>query len=332
MATMNDKLFDNLMSAVDEDLLEEAQRPIKTQRKLKTWATLAVSAAACVAVIAAAVLHTPKQPQTTQPGGTMIVKPMQNATLGEVEKLGYRMILPESAQDAKYYIYNLGSEQETPMAEVRFMRNGESYTCRALKTAAGEDISGLYADWNRYYTWNADAMSVTVMAAEDLTACASWYEEETGVQWCLSGKLGASDVLNTANEIMNELGYDLSVAPSGAENIAFRALEPDGLTVGETTFVLNGVTYTYRIAATNAVEEEFADISGVQQAFAAETAGEVGWCSARLYFDEGAEGKIVWFDIAPGLLYSLHMDRDASETALTEAAELLYDPAQSDAG
>ena len=101
-----------MMSAVDEDLLEEAQRPVKNKRKGRTWATLAVSAAACIAVVAAAVLHTPKQPQTTQPGGTMIVNPMQNATAGDVENLGYRMTLPESAQEAKYFIYNLGSEQE----------------------------------------------------------------------------------------------------------------------------------------------------------------------------------------------------------------------------
>ena len=80
------------------------------------------------------------------------------------------------------------------------------------------------------------------------------------------------------------------------------------------------------------VEENFADISGVEKTFAAETTAEIGWCSARLSFDENGEGKVVWFDPAPGLLYSLHMETGASEAALLDMAALLYDPAQNNAG
>ena len=53
---------------------------------------------------------------------------------------------------------------------------------------------------------------------------------------------------------------------------------------------------------------------------------------ARLAFDKNAGGKIVWFDPAPGLLYSLYMESGASEAALLDMADLLYDPAQDDAG
>ena len=152
------------------------------------------------------------------------------------------------------------------------------------------------------------------------------------MQWCLSGKQGASALLSTAGDILNTLGYDLDVAPAGAKELVFRKVTQEGLSVGETTFLLDGIFYAYRVAATNEVEENFADISGIERDFAEKTIGEVGWCSARLSFNETADGKIVWFDPAPGLLYSLYMETGASESALLDMAALLYDPAQNDAG
>ena len=325
---MNNKLFDRMMSAVDEDLLEEAQRPAKARKK-RPWVTLAVSAAACVAVLVSIL---PKAPVTPQPGNTMVVNPMQAVTEAEVEALGYRIPLPENAEAPAYYLINRGAEQTTPMAEVRFLQNGGEYTCRTLKTTVSEDISGLYVQWSQNDIWKLESLEVTVMEAEDLTACVSWYEQEREMQWCLSGKQGASALLSTAGDILNTLGYDLDVAPAGAKELVFRKLTQDGLSVGETTFVLDGIFYAYRVAATNEVEENFADISGIEKAFAEEAAAEIGWCSARLSFDENAGGKIVWFDPAPGLLYSLYMETGASEAALLDMADLLYDPAQNDVG
>ena len=325
---MNQDLFARMMSAVDEDLLEEAQRPVKTQKK-RPWIALAASAAACVAVLASTMLHAPV-PES--PVGTMVVNPLQAVTVAEVEAFGYRIPLPEDAEAPAYYLINLGAEQAAPMAEVRFVRNGGEYTCRTLKTTASEDISGLYAQWSQNDTWKLESLEVTVMEAEDLTACVSWYEQEREMQWCLSGKQGASALLSTAGDILNTLGYDLDVAPAGAKELVFRKLTQDGLSVGETTFVLDGIFYAYRVAATNEVEENFADISGIEKAFAEEAAAEIGWCSARLSFDENAGGKIVWFDPAPGLLYSLYMETGASEAALLDMADLLYDPAQNDVG
>ena len=329
---MNQKRFERMMSAVDEDLLEEAQLPLKAQRAARakrSWVMLAASAAACIAVVAATTFRMPVQ---TPPDNPQVVNPLKTVTAVEVAALGYRIPLPADAQETAYFLIDAGGEQAAPMAEVRFDRNGGAYTCRALKTTVSEDISGLYVNWSQNYTWRADTLDVTIMEAEDLTACVSWYEEEAGIQWCLSGERGASDLLNTAGDIMNALGYDLGVAPAGAEKVAFRVLELDGLTVGETTFLFDGVSYAYRVASTWAIEENFADISGVEREFAEKTVGEIGWCSARLCFDKDAGGKIVWFDPAPGLLYSLYMETGASEQALFEMAELLYTPAQGDAG
>ncbi len=325
---MNNKLFERMMSAVDEDLLEEAQRPVKARSK-RPWITLAASAAACIAVIVAIMPHTPAPPQ---PDNSMVVNPMQAVTAAEMEAVGYRIPLPEDAEMPSYYLINLGTEQTVPMAEVRFVRNGGEYTCRTLKTTASEDISGLYVQWKQKDMWKLESLEVQVREAEDQTACVSWYEQESGLQWCLSGTQGATALLSTAGDILNTLGYDLDVAPAGAKELVFRKLTLDGLAVGETRFVLEGISYVYRVATTNVVEEHFADISGVEKTFAKETVGEVGWCSARLSVNENEDGKILWFDPAPGLLYSLYMENGASETALLDMAALLYDPAQDNAG
>ena len=325
---MNNKLFERMMSAVDEDLLEEAQRPVKARSK-HPWITLAASAAACIAVIVAMMPHAPAPPE---PDNSMVVNPMQAVTAAEMEAVGYRIPLPEDAETPSYYLIHLGTEQTVPMAEVRFVRNGGEYTCRTLKTTASEDISGLYVQWNQKDMWKLESLEVQVRETEDQTACVSWYEQESGLQWCLSGTQGATALLSTAGDILNTLGYNLDVAPAGAKELVFRKVAQDGLAVGETRFVLDGISYVYRVATTNVVEENFADISGVEKTFAAETTAEIGWCSARLSFDENGEGKVVWFDPAPGLLYSLYMESGASETALLDMAALLYDPAQDNAG
>lgn len=47
-----------------------------------------------------------------------------------------------------------------------------------------------------------------------------------------------------------------------------------------------------------------------------------------LDLSEDGSGKVIWFDIAPGLLYSLTMDNNASEEALLPLAEQIYTPVQ----
>lgn len=325
---MNKKLFELMMSAVDEDLLEEAQIPVKPRKKYP-WLALAAGAVACIAIMASIL---PREQVSPKPGNTMVVNPLKSVTAYEVEALGYSIPLPEDAEQPSYFLIDLGTEQASPMAEVRFMRSGGEYTCRTLKTTASEDISGIYAEWSQNDIWKLGSLEVSVMEADDLTACVSWYEQERGLQWCLSGNRGASALLSTASDILNTLGYDMDVAPDGAKELVFRKLTQDGLDVGETTFVLDGIFYAYRVAATNEVEEDFADISGMDQDFSEETSGEVGWCSARIYFDKDGGGKILWFDPAPGLLYSLYMESGASADTLLYMADLLYEPPQNDVG
>lgn len=111
-----------------------------------------------------------------------------------------------------------------------------------------------------------------------------------------------------------------------------RNLALDDLAVDETTFRLDGVRYSYRTAATDRIEEDFADISGIDTEYQNQSAAQVGWCQAKLAYEDGGAGGIIWFDVAAGLLYSLSMDQGASESALLEMANLLFTPTQGDVG
>ena len=322
---MNKTNFECLMRSVDDDLLEEAQRPVR--RRSRLWAAGAV--AACFAVLVSAGLLLARQDDAP----AQIANPMREATQVEVEQLGYVIPLPEDAEDVSYFLIDSGAEDDLPMAEADFQRNGTAYSCRTLKTAQAQDISGIYADWAQSLDWTVGSLAMQLRQAEDeTTAWVGWYDAGAGVQWCLSGKEDALSLLHTAQSIVEILGYDMAVAPPEAGDIIYNAFELDGLTVGETVFSLDGISYSYRTASTGVIEEEFADISGLEGPYQHETAGEVLWCPAKLFYNDGGDGKIIWFDVVPGLLYSLSMDQNASEESLLTMADQLFSPAQGEVG
>ena len=115
-------------------------------------------------------------------------------------------------------------------------------------------------------------------------------------------------------------GLNVTVAPEYAENITYNAFLLDGLTVAETTFRIDGITYAYRMAGTVELLDDFTDISDLNTSFGHTSAGEVFWCTAKVSFDAGGQGKVLWFDLVPGILYSLSMDSGASEEALLDMA------------
>ena len=51
-------------------------------------------------------------------------------------------------------------------------------------------------------------------------------------------------------------------------------------------------------------------------------------CSVENPFFCIISGKVIWFNIAPGLLYSLTMDQSADEEALLRMAGQIYSPVQ----
>ena len=54
----------------------------------------------------------------------------------------------------------------------------------------------------------------------------------------------------------------------------------------------------------------------------------MGWCPARLAWNDGGTGKVVWFDVVTGQLYSLSVDAGASRESLLDLAGQLFLPAQ----
>lgn len=320
---MNDKRFKRVMNAVDEDLLEEARMPAQRFRKPVGIAAMA----ACFFLIVGGVMffNSHNQPQDHS---VQMPNPIQSVSVAEVEQLGYRIPLPANAQDASYTLIT-GSQDAVPMAQVSFLVNESEYTCRTLKTEQPIDISGIYQEWTETIDWAIGSLQLQLRKAAD-SAWVGWFSPEDGTQWCLSGD--PDSVLHTAQGIVQTLGYQMAVAPTGAEQILYNVLLLDDLTVGETTFMMDGITYTYRTAATMEISDDFADISGLSDTFTHAVDAALSYCSARIAYNDGGAGKIVWFDPVPGLLYSVSMDSGASEDALTSMAYQLFSPAQGDVG
>ena len=134
----------------------------------------------------------------------------------------------------------------------------------------------------------------------------------------------------TAEGLMEALGIAFTV-PEGAQNIAFRMLESDSL--AEMDFDLDGMSYTARIQPA----VEWTDISGMYYEW--ENTMEdftIGNCPAwegRAADDQGTADLCLWFDVAPGLMYSLSTvsEGDLDGFDLTAIAEQVYTPVQGDA-
>ena len=212
-----------------------------------------------------------------------------------------------------------------------FTTNGTNYTMLSCEITEPTDISGMEATKTEPLVWYAGGLELKLCSTND-TCWVSWYDTNTHTQWCLLSETDSLSLLTTAGTIVEELGYNVAVAPENATDITYNAFLQNNLTVAETTFLLNGVRYSYHMSSTYEVTFPFADISGTGTDYATHLTTEVGWCPAELYFTENASGKIIWFDIVPGLLYSLSMETGASEENLLSLAHELFSPAQDNAG
>lgn len=301
---MSDK-FRTVMKAVDADLLEEAFAPVK-RKKHPGWIGVAI-AACLILVLGLPFIH------------------VQNSgiTYAELSDMGYSMKLPEGAEKIEYEILELSDGEA---AQASFMLRDTEYTFRTMKTSEREMLSETEDAEADMLSWRSGNVDIQILSSSSSTSV-SWYDPDEQTQCCLSAQADAKEVLTTASGILRDTGLNVTVAPEGSENITYDVFLLDGLTVAETGFELDGVRYAYRMAATMEISEDFADISGMDS-FAQNSSGEVLWCSAKLSFDEQGQGKIIWFDIAPGLIYSLSAESGASADMLQDMAVRLFDPAQ----
>lgn len=301
---MNSDRFRQVMSSIDTEFLEEAQTPVK---KAKVWPRI-TALAACLCLVAGIALW-------------------RSQTAVTPEKYGYTLSLPKDAKNVAYEVM----ETEPAMVEAAFTKNGSAYVCRVVQTGHQSDISGVTGQSVGSMGWETSDLSLQFTQNADADSWLSWYDEVKGIQWCLTGS-DPVDLLTTAGEMVEAMGYHMAVAPEGASDVSYHALGLDGHTVGEVTFTLNDVRWSYRMAATIELHTEFRDISGQDGSYAVTGDTEVGWCPARISYTEGGAGKLIWFDVVPGLLYSLTMDSGAAEQALYDTAVQVYSPAQGNVG
>ena len=348
---MKQERFEKVMKSIDPRFLEEVQQPAAGKLRTPQSAEAGASASkpadsrrrllqrggvilACLCLVLA---------------GTRFLTPAadtaQAATREELESLGYVMDLPETAEDTSYSLVQNDSG-ETAIAQAEFTEDGESYCYRILKdTAETALFEGAEAEKNVQagaQTWTGESYSITVSDAADRVQV-SWYSPQSETQWCLATSGSRQNAVNTAYSILQTLGFEIGSAPEGAENISYdivtvKALPDvqmpeavDGKSAAQMTFDLDGVHYVYRIASPDGVPDEIPDISEAGAAYTKQdTDASIGWCITAAYWNENADGKILWFDVAPGVTYSLTMDRAATGSALHAMANVLYSPMQED--
>lgn len=128
----------------------------------------------------------------------------------------------------------------------------------------------------------------------------------------------------TAESILNDLGFSFT-APADAEDVSFHVIDmSEGDPIAEMSFTRGGVNWNYRMRAAL----EYSDVSGMYYEWKNSAKASVGYNEAQLSWNEGEAGIIGWYDVAPGLLYSLSAGSGAGEEMLSEMANSLYCPVQ----
>ncbi|MGN0380713.1 MAG: hypothetical protein ACI4EP_02400 [Suilimivivens sp.] len=239
---MKQNRFKLWMQAVDNELLEEAQKPYR--RKYTFIYRIGAVAACLVLVITAVTLTQRKKAESLQ-----MPNPVTSASAEEIQHLGYSVPLPKDAENPSYYIIDMGKDS-AKMAEVDFEQNGTEYSCRALKSDTVQDISGLNYEWAKSEDWSGEDISVQLRQSDD-AAWVGWYAFGAGVQWCISGGNNALQLLDTAQTIVENLGYTMPLYPlesaedavaDGGYAVAFSAAD---LKKTEDSYTLTAEIYDY---------------------------------------------------------------------------------------
>ena len=216
---MKQNRFKLWMQAVDNELLEEAQKPY---RRKYTFIYRIGAVAACLVLVITAVTLTQRKKAES---------------------------LPKDAENPSYYIIDMGKDS-AKMAEVDFEQNGTEYSCRALKSNTVQDISGLNYEWAKSEDWSGEDISVQLRQSDDV-AWVGWYAFGAGVQWCISGGNNALQLLDTAQTIVENLGYTMPLYPlesaesavaDGGYAVAFSAAD---LKKTEDGYTLTAEIYDY---------------------------------------------------------------------------------------
>ena len=313
---MNEPMLRMMMDAIDDELLEEAQRPLPARRPALRWGMLA----ACLCIAAALLLAQPWRAGQADSDMDGAADPAPSAApAAGTDLLSATLALPADAVRVSDYDLRTDEGGGVTAVSCTVAVDGWDYDYGAVYTAEplpAPDGATPSVSW--------EVSGLTLLLYDD--GAVGWYDAGAGIQWyCVPWDGG--EPLVTAFSLMDAQAYTVPSPPEGAEVLGYDLFELDGMTVTEVSFRSDGLTWHYRMAPTADVTEEIPDIS--QFTGGSETAeAAVRWCSARLYWTEGGGGAAVWKDVAPGLTYSLTVDGGASAAGLTDMARRVFVPAQ----
>lgn len=125
---------------------------------------------------------------------------------------------------------------------------------------------------------------------------------------------------SSAAEILDTLGITFHIPDTAADVSYFIIDTGSGSKTAQAVFKLDQVEYTYRIQSAPA----FTDISGAYYDWTAKQPVEVGYCSGEMRYIAGEQGVCLWYDVVPGLMYSLYSETGASAEGLLALANKLF--------
>ena len=137
----------------------------------------------------------------------------------------------------------------------------------------------------------------------------------------------------TAEQLAQVSGLSFNV-PDGAENVLYRWLEGEGM--AEMQFNLGSDEFCARVQPAALKEGELMNISGMYLPWENVEEVTVGHCPGTLGLSQtGSEDwaeLCLWYDAAPGLMYSLSVyTTEPDGLDLVAIAEIIYAPVQGDA-
>ena len=129
----------------------------------------------------------------------------------------------------------------------------------------------------------------------------------------------------TAETVLDQLGITMNVPEECADTAAYSIIDGEPA-MAQVVFTSDGVKYCYRMKSAAQAE----DISGMYFNWSATEETTVDYCPATLSYNENAEGVITWFDVVPGMAYSLSVSSGATADGLKTMALTLFAPLQGD--
>lgn len=126
-------------------------------------------------------------------------------------------------------------------------------------------------------------------------------------------------VRTSEEETRAALGFGFNV-PENAGNVRYHIINEK---MAQMDFDLDGNSYTARIVPA----DSFTDISGCYFDWTETIDTEIGWCRGEIRMADGCS-LCLWYDTAPGLMYSLSSSGEKKSARLRALAESVYSVTQ----